>query len=188
VSVTSAKVYSMFFTVCRVFFEGAYSIQSASMDAFDWDLDRPTNKYTFEVKLKWSRPEDALPKVPEVNSDIRLIRDLETELKEPSFADWTLICQGKKVPCHRFLLAARSRSFKAFFKKSSAEETVTELKDLDLETLYAMLEYVYTDRVDEEKPELLFKLFNAAVLYMMDGLQVSILLILHFGLHKCITV
>ena len=51
--------------------------------------------------------------------------DLAKQLAEPSFADWTLVCEGKEIPCHRFMLGSRSPVFKVMFEQDGFLESKT---------------------------------------------------------------
>jgi len=54
--------------------------------------------------------------------------------------------------CHKFLLAARSKVFKAMFKRGMEESqnSIVEVPDCLEETLISLLKFVYTDKVKSE--------------------------------------
>ena len=54
-----------------------------------------------------------------------LSKDLAKQLEDPSFSDWTLVCKGEKIPCHRFMLASRSPVFKVMFEQEGFLESKT---------------------------------------------------------------
>ena len=61
---------------------------------------------------------------PILNGSSPVCKGLAKQLLEPSFTDWTLICEGEKILCHRVLLASQSPVFNRMFK-SGFRETVT---------------------------------------------------------------
>ena len=54
-----------------------------------------------------------------------LSKDLAKQLFNPSFADWTLICEGEQIPCHRVLLGSRSPVFSVMFEQDGFTENKT---------------------------------------------------------------
>ena len=54
-----------------------------------------------------------------------LAKDLSVQLADPSFSDWTLICEGERIPCHRFMLGSRSPVFKTMFEQDGFKESKT---------------------------------------------------------------
>ena len=54
-----------------------------------------------------------------------LAKDLAIQLADPSFTDWTLICESEKIPCHRFMLGSRSPVFKTMFEQDGFKESKT---------------------------------------------------------------
>ena len=54
-----------------------------------------------------------------------IAKDLAVQLADPSFTDWTLICEDERIPCHRFMLGSRSPVFKAMFEQDGFKESKT---------------------------------------------------------------
>jgi len=50
-------------------------------------------------------------------------------MDDPTFADVTLVCEGKEVQCHRVILAAKSNYFRSMFDGNNFVEG-TELPQL----------------------------------------------------------
>jgi hypothetical protein len=46
-----------------------------------------------------------------------LKNDLAKEKDDPNFSDATLLCQGKEISIHKFMLAARSDVFKTMLSR-----------------------------------------------------------------------
>lgn len=66
-------------------------------------------------------------------------------------SDFKIICEGQELPCHKFVLSARSDVFQAMFDtKGSIEnkEAYTYVDDIDLDTMKALLMFMYTDVVN----------------------------------------
>ncbi|XP_076820916.1 kelch-like protein 41 [Clavelina lepadiformis] len=65
--------------------------------------------------------------------------------------DVTLVAEGKKLlPCHRVVLAASSPYFRAMFSHNVIEQQKAEieLNELDFSTVSAIVDYLYTCRID----------------------------------------
>ena len=88
---------------------------------------------------------------------------------EIAFTDWTLVCQGKEVPCHRFLLAARSKVFNRIVKGTPLCQRL-EIANADLASVQAMLKFIYTDTVDVDDC-LNGNLFALAATFQIPNLQ-----------------
>ena len=76
---------------------------------------------------------------------------LAKQLLEPSFTDWTLISEKEELPCHRVLLASQSPVFDRMFQQSGFQENKTcktEINDISLRTLKALIRYLYTETLD----------------------------------------
>ena len=54
-----------------------------------------------------------------------LATDLAKQLGNPSFTDWTLVCEGEEIPCHKFMLGSRSPVFQAMFEQDGFQENQT---------------------------------------------------------------
>jgi len=65
--------------------------------------------------------------------------------------DVTLVSSNnQEVPCHRFILAARSPIFKRLFaSKNVTDEPIRESTDSSTEALKAMVKYLYTDTLED---------------------------------------
>ncbi|KAJ6246173.1 hypothetical protein M0813_19542 [Anaeramoeba flamelloides] len=63
--------------------------------------------------------------------------------------DFDLIVEEKKIPCHKFILQARSNVFRGFF--TSINEKVTSLQDLSgksYNTMKLFIKFLYLDKID----------------------------------------
>ena len=49
------------------------------------------------------------------------LEDFAREKDDPAFTDATLICQEEEIPCHRFVLGAKSEVFKKMFSQDFEE-------------------------------------------------------------------
>ena len=102
-----------------------------------------------------------------------LAQDLEKQLPRLKFTDWNLVCEDQKIPCHRFLLGARSPVFQRMFEQTGFTEnkaSQTEIKDLHLSTLEDLIKFIYTDKIDCEKCNIA-NLFVAADKYDIQELR-----------------
>ena len=73
----------------------------------------------------------------------------------PRFADINILIEDKKIPAHKFILS-RNEEFQTRMTNSerASGRDILEITDCDIQTFNVYLEYLYTDRVnDEEKTE-----------------------------------
>ena len=52
------------------------------------------------------------------------LEDFAREKDDPTFADATLLCQDEEIPCHRFVLGAKSEVFKKMFSSKNFLEGI----------------------------------------------------------------
>jgi len=71
--------------------------------------------------------------------------------KKRRFTDFTIVCQGQEVPCHRAVLAAGSPVFEAALTGSmrEASEGRLEIKGAEPGVAEGMLSFLYTGRLQE---------------------------------------
>lgn len=80
-----------------------------------------------------------------------IFSDLEKEFKNPKMSDFTLVCEGERLSCHRLILGARSPVFAQMFSNSAFKENQTNemlVGDTSPEILKLFLTYLYTDVLD----------------------------------------
>ena len=80
---------------------------------------------------------------------MRLYSGLSALLWESKDHDVVLKVGGKKIKAHRNLLCIRSRVFEAMFQTimKETESGCVEIRDIDAETVQAMIGYMYTGKV-----------------------------------------
>ena len=103
------------------------------------------------------------------NHATRHVKNQETVFRQPDFADWKLVCKGKMIPCHRFILASKSPVFKRIFE-ASAFPNWTELDNVKLKTLQNLLEFMYTGSFNRKNCDVA-KLFELADEYEVSALK-----------------
>jgi len=83
---------------------------------------------------------------------VGIAADLEKLLSPDSDipADLTIYVEGKELRAHRAILSARSPVFQAMFRSNMVETTTgrVTLSDIKAEVVSAMLQYMYSGRVD----------------------------------------
>ena len=92
-----------------------------------------------------------------------LVADWRAFLNNPLLSDITIMVGGTRVHAHRVVLAARCAYFRGMFESGMKESTQTEvsLEDISYDVFHALLEHLYTDRVDVTS-EIALELFAAA--------------------------
>ena len=137
---------------------------------------------TFEDYMDWSRLSfDELTIFCEITyepkellkfEDGNLLNDLKLVLQNGEHSDVTITVGENKFHVHKFMLELRSPAFAAMFAHDVVENQRKAVKvtDVDHDIMARVLEYIYTDRVDniEESTE---RLLIAADKYALEGLK-----------------
>jgi len=91
------------------------------------------------------------------------VADWQLYVNNPHLSDLTIIVRGVRVHAHRVVLAARCAYFRGMFESGMKEATQSEvaIDDISYEVFLALLEHLYTDRV-EIASESALELFAAA--------------------------
>ncbi len=77
----------------------------------------------------------------------------------PQYSDFTVICGGVSIPCHRFALA-RSPYFENLFHFSTGQQTSSvELNNFDPNVLRSILKFFYTNQLPEFTGENVVELY-----------------------------
>jgi hypothetical protein len=68
------------------------------------------------------------------------------------FADVTLKCEEKELPCHKIVLAGRSEVFATMFSSAfvEANSQSIEIKEMRPEVLEQLIFYIYYDSIEED--------------------------------------
>lgn len=92
----------------------------------------------------------------------------------PKFSDVTLIIDGKSIPAHKCLLAARSGKFKMMLDASMVEQNSSEIT---IETskpilMASIIDWIYSSEIDfPEVTSDIFELILLADEYLLDDLK-----------------
>lgn len=100
------------------------------------------------------------------------VQQIASQHDDPTFTDVILVCNETEIPSHRVILAARSELFKMMLSSSSFKEGLTrrvEIEEMSLNTLKAMLNYIYTDDFEPDDINLC-ELYTTADRFMIAGL------------------
>jgi len=77
--------------------------------------------------------------------------DMGNVFHSGKFTDVTITCQDQEFNCHKAILAERSSVFEAMFThgmKEAMESSVT-IKDMDADTCQQMLQFIYSNKVED---------------------------------------
>jgi len=87
--------------------------------------------------------------------------------------DYTIVCGGEEIKVHKAVLAARSDYWRALLASGWVEsESSSTERAITKETLYILLEFIYTGRVQEKmEPRQMESLLEAANFYGVDSLK-----------------
>ena len=91
------------------------------------------------------------PVVPDTVNDNKLNQDFEKMFLSGNFHDCLIVCDGGEFKCHKVILSGRSSVFAAMFAHDMKEnqENRVEIKDLDGDTVYGMILFIYSGKVDK---------------------------------------
>ncbi|GFT11737.1 TD and POZ domain-containing protein 5 [Nephila pilipes] len=107
----------------------------------------------------------------EDGSDLKA--DITSLYKDGILCDATLRTETETFLAHSLVLSARSPVFRAMFDSDFKEKFngIVDIVDLEDDTLRRMIQYMYTDIVDEITWESALKLFTAADKYQVEALK-----------------
>ena len=73
---------------------------------------------------------------------------------DQAFSDFEIICQGESFPCHKNVLAARSKVFKTMLNMDGeeAKRNCLVIEDFDIFQVRQLLEFIYTGILKEDDP------------------------------------
>ena len=133
----------------------------------------PSSVKSVDIKLDLKLPGTVINRagINVEESNIQNVTDaLQTLLNDPIHSDFTLVCEDKSFPCHKAILASRSETFKKMFSASmvEAQSGQADLK-MKVETVEAMLEFIYTGKVTVKATNE-SELLEAADMYQLPGL------------------
>lgn len=83
--------------------------------------------------------------------------------------DFTVICNGKRIPCHKFLLCLRSKFFKAMFEFEK-DKTEMKIDDASIEMVESVIEFMSDGLIPEEIDEIAMELIPVADVYGPEAL------------------
>lgn len=107
----------------------------------------------YEVFFEDQQSSEADCRNPEEHSLVsHLTRCLESS-PDLHHSDVTLLCGGASIPCHKFVLSARSDVFAAMFSQPFREtnENTVNLTDADPDSIKSFVRFLYTDNTDHIK-------------------------------------
>lgn len=82
----------------------------------------------------------------------RLSVDFSKLLDEDKFSDVVLRCEGGELKAHRSILSARSEYFEKMFNSNNLESTTRQVPySFDRDVMFALLEFIYSEKIDESK-------------------------------------
>ena len=91
--------------------------------------------------------------LPEKHSKT-VVGDFAQMFADQDFSDFEIVCQGKSFPCHKNVLAARSKVFKTMLNMDGeeAKKNCLVIKDFDIFQVRQLLEFIYTGILKEDDP------------------------------------
>ncbi|KAF8771305.1 TD and POZ domain-containing protein 5 [Argiope bruennichi] len=109
------------------------------------------------------------------HSSNALEEDLLWLYTEGFLSDIKLKTNSQTFPAHKSILSARSPVFNAMFKNNMKEKSskIVEIEDLDDDTVYQMLLYIYTANIDDLQWESALQLYEAADKYEILTLKLK---------------
>ena len=102
-----------------------------------------------------------------------LSKNLGEMLKNGSYSDVELLCEGKIFKAHKVILSARSAVFDKMFSTNFMEthSNRVEIKEVQAQTLEAFLSFAYTDELKKEYVDLTTQLLEFSNMYDVPSLK-----------------
>lgn len=94
------------------------------------------NKSSQQYCLKWS------------NYSTNLVRTFGQMIMDENFVDVTLACEGQAIKAHKVVLSACSNYFKELFLANPCKHPIVILKDMKMEDLKTILDFMYKGEVN----------------------------------------
>ena len=110
---------------------------------------------------------------------------METIYLERQHTDVTFVAEGEEIKAHKCILSANSDVLQRMLQQPMKEATsnIIEVTDITIETMEAMLEFMYTGRVKEMDRNIAAALLAVAEKYNMQAMKVLCLIELHHRLN-----
>lgn len=145
-------------------------------DALHWDKSSDKSLIiTCEIRVFDSIKNVLSKTIPKPFASNDLTRDISTFFyTDQTFKDVTIYVRNKRFEAHKTILAARSKVFAAMFTHEMSEKLNSsfEIKDLEPKTVETMLQFIYTDKVDDlDLKVLVHQLLAAADKYNLERLK-----------------
>ena len=93
-----------------------------------------------------------------------LLNVLDQLLQTEAFCDVTLACENASIKCHKMILSACSTYFQSLFMENTCEHPIVFLKDIKIQEIKVILDYMYKGEVNVAQEELPGK--NNAIMYL----------------------
>ena len=83
-----------------------------------------------------------------------LLTVLDQLLQTEAFCDVTLACENASIKCHKMILSACSTYFQSLFMENTCEHPIVFLKDIKIQEIKVILDYMYKGEVNVAQEEL----------------------------------
>lgn len=102
-----------------------------------------------------------------------LISQIESSIENETFTDVTFKVENETFAAHKLIVSLRSPVFAAMFKNNMIETltSTVEIKDMKATIFKKMLDYIYSDQVENLSPSAI-ELCYAAEKYGLDNLKI----------------
>ncbi|GBM75421.1 Speckle-type POZ protein [Araneus ventricosus] len=123
-------------------------------------------------RLKYPKLENGVAGEKSQNTAV-LIADFKLLYNDGIFSDMELRTSTKTFPAHKAILSARSPVFRNMFSHEMKEKNCryVDITDFEDETVHRMLQYIYTDSMENLQFENASKLYAAADKYQILSLK-----------------
>jgi len=108
----------------------------------------------------------------EIKEKLKISEDLREVWHSDDFSDVHIMCAGEVFYCHRVILSNRSEYFRNMLKSDFTESRIKiiEMKEIDVETLKAILKFIYGGKIDK-LDEHAVNLLEASQMLQLDDLK-----------------
>jgi len=128
--------------------------------------------FLLKCKITFVYPSTTMEAISVEAAEGRMVEDMTSFFESAELCDVVLVAGERKVKAHRAILAARSKVFRAMFKKGTreAEARAVAIEGMEGDTLAELVGYIYTGKAGG-LPANALELMAAADMYELQELK-----------------
>jgi len=128
--------------------------------------------FLLKCKITFVYPSTTMEAISVAAAEGKMVDDMTSFFESAELSDVVLVARDKKIKAHKAILAARSKVFRAMFKKGTKEsqDGCVTIEGMEPDTLAELVGYIYTSKVNG-LPANALELMAAADMYELQELK-----------------